>query len=273
MFVTQIVPSTDRLEAILQAKRREIEERRARADVSALERAARSQVRRPFASALLRPGRAIIAEMKKASPSRGLLREDYHPDALARAYHGAGARAISVLTDGPFFGGALEHLAEVRAASPLPVLRKDFLLDEFQMLESAAAGADAVLLIVAAFSGEQGDAARVAALRRMMTSARSWGMDLLLEVHNEEELDLALAARATVVGVNNRDLRTFSVDVETSVRLAPKVKRTIAVSESGLRSSQDLARLEALGYRAFLVGEQLMSAKDPAAALEALLCS
>ena len=257
----------NRLEAILRAKREEIEQRRAGADLCALEQAAQAQVRRPFASALNSGGRAIIAEMKQASPSRGLLRKDYDPAALAAAYHRAGARALSVLTDGPFFGGSLAHLGLARAAAPLPVLRKDFLLDEFQVLESAAAGADAVLLIVAALPPADADAA----LRHLLQRTEAWGMDALVEVHDERELDRALATGARLIGVNNRDLRTFTVDLETSVRLAPKIQRVIAVSESGLRSAEDLTRLEALGFRAFLVGEQLLTAGDPGAALEALL--
>ncbi len=201
--------------------------------------------------------------MKQASPSRGLLRKDYRPAELAAAYHRAGARALSVLTDGPFFGGSLEHLALARGAAPLPVLRKDFILDEFQILESAAAGADAVLLIVAAVED--------ALLRHLLRRAEALGLDALVEVHGETELDRARAAGTRLVGVNNRDLRSFAVDLETSVRLAPKIKGALAVSESGLRSAEDLARLEALGYRAFLVGEHLMTAGNPAGALEELL--
>ncbi len=257
----------DRLHTILQAKREEAKRARAAADLRALEDAARNQVRRPFTAALARPGRAIIAEMKRASPSRGLLRRDYDPAALAAAYHRAGARALSVLTDEPFFGGSLAHLAAARAAAPLPVLRKDFILDEFQVLESAAAGADAVLLIVAALPADGGDAA----LRRLLECSASWNMDALVEVHEEAELDRALTAGARLIGVNNRDLRTFDVNVGTSLRLAPKIKDAVAVSESGLQSAEDLARLEAAGYRAFLIGEHLVTADDPGAALEALL--
>lgn len=261
-------PGSNRLEAILLSKRSEVEQRRAEADLGMLERVARAHARRPFLPALVRSGRSIIAEMKQASPSRGVLRQDYQPVALAAAYQRAGARALSVLTDGPFFGGTLEHLAAARAACGLPILRKDFILDEFQVLESAAAGADAVLLIVAALPADDADAA----LRCLLKRTASWGMDALVEVHDEAELDRALAAGARLIGVNNRDLRTFEVNLETSVRLAPKLNRVTAVSESGLRSAADLARLEALGYRAFLVGEQLVTAEDPGAALEAL-CS
>ena len=207
--------------------------------------------------------------MKQSSPSRGLLRKDYDPAELAQAYHAGGARAISVLTDAQYFGGSLDHLAIVRKTVPLPLLRKDFLIDPFQMLESAAAGADAVLLIVAAFRPLHRDEE----LRIMMDSARLWGLDTLMEVHNEAELDRALFLEASLVGVNNRDLRTFEVNVETSVQLAPRVKRAIAVSESGLRSAADLQRLSGLGYRAFLVGEQLVTASDPGNALRELLAA
>jgi indole-3-glycerol phosphate synthase len=257
----------NRLETILEAKRREVAERKTSADRAALEAAARSHSRRPFAPALVREGLSVIAEMKRSSPSKGLLREHYDPVALARAYFAAGARAISVLTDQAFFGGSLDHLGLVRQTVPLPLLRKDFLIDPFQVLESAAAGADAVLLIVAAFPNEHRDTA----LREMMHHARGWGLDALVEVHNDEELDRALTAQATVVGVNNRDLTTFEVNLETSALLAPKIKRTISVAESGLRTAGDLQRLQALGYNAFLIGEQLVTAADPGAALAELL--
>jgi len=257
----------NRLEEILEAKRHEVAERKAVADRPAMEAAARQHSRRPFAAALVREGLSVIAEMKRSSPSKGLLRESYDPGALARAYFVAGARAISVLTDQPFFGGSLEHLGLVRQTVPLPLLRKDFLIDSFQVLESAAAGADAVLLIVAAFPPDDRDAA----LREMIHHANAWGMDALVEVHDEGELDRALAAQATLVGVNNRDLRTFEVNLETSALLAPKTKRTISVAESGLRSAGDLQRLQGLGYNAFLIGEQLVTAADPGAALGALL--
>jgi indole-3-glycerol phosphate synthase len=259
----------NRLETILEAKRREVAERLASADRAALEAAARRHSRRPFAPVLVREGLSVIAEMKRSSPSKGLLREPYDPAALGRAYFQAGARAISVLTDQPFFGGSLEHLTLVRQSVPLPLLRKDFLIDPFQVLEAAAAGADAVLLIVAAFPTEHQDSA----LREMMKHVQGWGLDALVEVHNEEELDRALAVQATIVGVNNRDLTTFEVNVETSARLAPQLKRTISVAESGLRTAADLRRLHALGYHAFLIGEQLVTADDPGAALRELLAA
>ena len=257
----------NRLDAILDAKRREVTERRSSADLREMEAQARRQSRRPFAASLFRRGLSVIAEMKRSSPSKGVLRENYDPVALARAYHAGGARAISVLTDQPFFGGSLEHLAMVRRTIPLPLLRKDFLIDPFQILESAAAGADAVLLIMVAFPPDRRDED----FRVMMEHARMYGMDALVEVHNDEELERALLAQATLIGVNNRDLRTFEVDLETSMRLAPKVKRAIAVAESGLRTGEDLRRLQAVGYNAFLIGEQLVTAADPGAALQELL--
>ncbi|SRR5579871_1517384 len=257
----------NRLEKILDAKRRETAERKSAADTTQMEAAARRFSRRPFAPALVRAGVSVIAEMKRSSPSKGLLRADYRPVQLAQAYTQGGARAISILTDREFFGGALEHLAVVREVTPVPLLRKDFLIDPWQVLESAAAGADAILLIVAAFPNEHRDTA----LREMMHQARRWGLDTLVEVHNEEELDRALAAQATLIGVNNRDLTTFEVSLETSARLAGKLKRAISVAESGLRTAADLQRLSALGYHAFLIGEQLMTAADPGAALRELL--
>lgn len=257
----------NRLEAILETKRREVKERRAKADLAALQAQARAVLRRPFAGALVNFKPSVIAEMKKASPSKGVLRENYDPVALARAYKAAGARALSVLTDETYFQGSLDHLAMAREAAALPVLRKDFIIDPFQMLESAAAGADAVLLIVAAFRPDNRDQT----LRIMMQEARKWGMDALVEVHDEAELDRALQAQATLIGVNNRDLGTFEVDLETSVRLAAKAKPAISVSESGLRTCQELRRLYSLGYNAFLVGEQLVTADDPGAALTAML--
>ncbi len=257
----------NRLQTILEEKRREVEERRAQANFTALQETARAHSRRPFAAALVRGGPSIIAEMKRASPSKGLLRRDYDPAALAQAYYNGGARAISVLTDEKFFQGSLEHLRIVREIVPLPLLRKDFVIDPFQVLESAAAGADAVLLIVAAFPPD----ANEPAARAILAEARKWGLDVLVEVHNEEELDRALKMKAALIGVNNRNLATFDVDLETSVRLASKIKPAIAVSESGIRTPLDIARLHALGYHAFLIGEQLVTADHPEAALGELL--
>lgn len=255
----------DLLAEIVAAKRAEVEQRRREASETELARAAARHQPRGFTRALEREGRSIIAEMKQASPSRGLMRADYRPAEIARSYEAAGACALSVLTDGPYFRGSLEHLAVARRACTLPVLRKDFLVDGYQVLESAAAGADAVLLIVAALD----DGTLVELLRR----ARDCGLDALVEVHSDEELARADAAGARLIGVNNRNLATLEVSVETSLRLAPLLPDgVLAVSESGLKSAADLARLERAGYRAFLIGEYFMTAPDPGAALHQFLC-
>jgi indole-3-glycerol phosphate synthase len=206
----------------------------------------------------------VIAEHKRRSPSRGAIREDLAPADVARRYAAAGAAALSVLTDEPFFGGALGHLSQARAATELPALRKDFVVDPWQIAEARAAGADAVLLIVAALSD--------GALRQLIGEARALGVDALVEVHDGGELERALAAGARLVGVNNRDLRTLSVSLETSVGLAPRIPDdVVAVAESGIKSGQDLRRLRDAGFDACLVGEHLMSAPDPGAALRRLL--
>lgn len=217
-----------------------------------------------FASALERsdPPR-VIAECKRRSPSKGILRGAYDPAAHARAYAEAGAAAISVLTEPTFFDGALEHLEAVRAAVAVPVLRKDFVVTEYQVAEAAIAGADAILLI----AGALGDAT----LERLLRSASDQGLAALVEVHDEPELDRALAAGARVLGVNSRNLRTLQVDLDVTARLAPAIPAdVIAVAESGIRSADDLARLSALGYDAFLVGERLIAQPDPGRALREL---
>lgn len=220
---------------------------------------------RPFAEALSRPGSIrVIAEHKRRSPSRGVIREDLAPADVARHYEAAGAAALSVLTDEPFFGGRLEHLAEARAAASLPVLRKDFVIDAWQVWEARAAGADAVLLIVAALADDE--------LRGLLQEAAAAGMGALVEVHDRAELERALAAGAHVVGVNNRDLRTLEVSLETSLGLAPSIPDSVvAVAESGIRSGADLALLRGAGFDACLVGEHLMAAPDPGEALRRLL--
>ena len=222
---------------------------------------------RPFAVAIARPGRLnVIAEHKRRSPSRGAIREDLAPADVARGYESAGAAAISVLTDEPFFGGRMEHLEEVRGATALPVLRKDFVLDPWQVWEARAAGADAVLLIVAALTGAE--------LGRLLAVTREAGVDALVEVHDREELDRALAAGSRIVGVNNRDLRTLAVSLDTALALAPAIPDdVVAVAESGLRSGRDLGRLRDAGFDAFLVGEHLMAAPDPGDALRHLLAA
>jgi indole-3-glycerol phosphate synthase len=206
----------------------------------------------------------VIAECKRRSPSRGVLRENYDPVAIASGYAEAGAAAISVLTEPTFFDGSLDHLKAVRAAVDVPVLRKDFIVAEYQLLEAKAAGADAVLLIVAAL--------RPAGLKVLHDHARRHGLDVLVEVHDATELAIAIDAGARVIGVNNRNLRTLAVDVHASENLIAHMPADIiAVSESGLKSADDLVRLKALGYRAFLMGERFMTAADPAAALAEVL--
>jgi indole-3-glycerol phosphate synthase len=220
---------------------------------------------RPFAAALARPGAIrVIAEHKRRSPSRGAIREDLQPSDVARRYEAAGAAALSVLTDEPFFGGRLAHLTEARSATGLPALRKDFVVDPWQIAEARAAGADAVLLIVAALSDGE--------LRKLLGEAAAIGVDALVEVHDGDELERALAADARLVGVNNRDLRTLAVSLETSLALAPRIPdAVVAVAESGIKSGADLRRLREAGFDACLVGEHLMAAPDPGAALRQLL--
>ena len=206
----------------------------------------------------------VIAECKRRSPSKGVLAPAYDPVAIARAYEQGGAAALSVLTEPTFFDGSLAHLEQVRDAVALPLLRKDFIVDEYQLLEARAHGADAVLLIVAALSPDE--------LVRLQSHAAVLGLAALVEVHDESELDRAVDAGARIIGVNNRNLRTLAVDVDASYRLAGKIPAdVIAVSESGLQSRSDLARLEAAGYRAFLIGERFMTDPDPSGALRTLI--
>jgi indole-3-glycerol phosphate synthase len=257
----------DLLAAIVAATRERVAARADQVPVRELERdiAARARPVGRFRAALARSDRVnVIAECKRRSPSRGILRGDYDPAAIAVGYQAAGAAAISVLTEPGFFDGSLEHLAAVRAAVTLPLLRKDFIVHEYQLLEARAAGADAILLIVAAITGNE--------LQRLSDAARALGLDALVEVHDEAELDRALAARATLIGVNNRNLRTLRVDLEASHRLAPLVPDgVLRVAESGIKSGRDVAALRRAGYGAVLVGEQFMTAPDPADALARLL--
>ncbi|HEY1913893.1 MAG TPA: indole-3-glycerol phosphate synthase TrpC [Vicinamibacterales bacterium] len=257
----------DLLATIVAATRRIIEVRQAEQSFAVLEARAAAKPSRAgrFVSALSRADRVnVIAECKRRSPSKGVLRQDYDPVAIATGYAAAGAAAISVLTEPTFFDGALEHLAAVRAAVETPLLRKDFIVSEYQLCEAKVAGADAALLIVAALPLE--------ALTRLHRFAGAIGLDVLVEVHDAGELALALQIGARVVGVNNRNLKTLSVDVHASDALISSIPRdVVAVSESGLRTSDDLARLRALGYRAFLIGERFMGAADPGIALRALL--
>jgi indole-3-glycerol phosphate synthase len=217
-------------------------------------------------SALEHAGRFhVIAEIKRASPSLGDIRRDFSPAALAREYEAGGASAISVLTEEDNFKGSLEDLQEVRASTSLPLLRKDFIFDEWQIYEAAAARADALLLIVAAL-----DDATLARLLRLTED--ELGMDALVEVHTADELRRAAGCGAKLVGVNNRNLHTFEVSLETSVELAARAPQdALLVSESGLRTQADLSRLASLGYRGFLIGETLMRAENPGDALRSLL--
>lgn len=220
--------------------------------------------RRDFAAALRAKRPSIISEIKKASPSKGVLVEDFQPVDLAKQYAKGGAAALSVLTDHDFFQGSLSDLWAARAASDLPVIRKDFTISEYQVLEAAAHGADAILLIVAILDEAQ--------LRAFREFAAEFGMAALVEVHDRRELDVAIASGAAIIGVNNRDLRTFRVSLSTSIDLAPHVPAgVIKVSESGIFNGGDLRTLMASGYDAFLVGEHLMKSGDPARALRELV--
>jgi len=255
----------DLLATIVAATRRIVEVREAREPRAAVAQRASAVQRgaRRLLTALSRSERVnIIAECKRRSPSRGVLRADYDPVSIARSYVQAGAAAISVLTEPTFFDGSLEHLAAIRAAVDAPLLRKDFIVSEYQLLEAKAAGADAVLLIVAALQPPE--------LVSLLEQATAMGLDALVEVHDAAELSVAIASGARIVGVNNRNLRTLDVDVEASERLIAQIPSdVVAVSESGLRTADDVARLRTFGYRAFLIGERLMTAPDPGEALRA----
>lgn len=243
----------NRLENILQVKRKEIAQLRPRRD--ALRNAAlRRDDFRNFKAALEKPDDlALIAEVKKASPSAGVIVEHFEPVEIAQNYARAGAEAVSVLTDEQFFQGRLDDLAQIRAAVGVPLLRKDFVLDELQVIEAAAAGADAILLIVAALDDGQ--------LTRLLEVAATYQLDALVEVHTLAELDRALATDATIIGINNRDLATFKVDLAVTEELSEQVpSRIVLVSESGLKTADDIARVKACGVNAVLIGEALMRA-------------
>jgi indole-3-glycerol phosphate synthase len=253
----------DLLETIVAATRCTLEAQKRVVPISDLAKRAgaapRSAVR--FRDALSAADRInVIAECKRRSPSKGVLRRDYEPASIARGYADAGAAAISVLTEPSFFDGSLDHLRAVRARVDVPLLRKDFVVDEYQLFEAREAGADAVLLIVAALAD--------ADLRSLHARAVALDLDALVEVHNRDELARAIDAGARIVGVNNRNLRTLAVDVGTSEKLAPLMPRdVIAVAESGLKSREEIDRLRAIGYAAFLIGERFMAAHDPGVAL------
>lgn len=220
--------------------------------------------RRGFRRALERNAPAIIAEIKRASPSRGLIAHSFEPPAIARSYEAAGASALSVLTDKQFFQGSLEDLEQARQATAIPVLRKDFTLDPYHLWQAAAHGADAVLLIVAILPQPE--------LVSLLERAADLELDALVEVHDESELQRALDAGATLIGVNNRNLQTFEVSLETSLRLARLMPAgVLSISESGIRTAEDIRQLAGAGFRAFLIGESLMKTPDPGRALRDLL--
>jgi indole-3-glycerol phosphate synthase len=252
---------------ILAATRRKVDESISAADLGDLEKRAAEHNPRCFRKALERvskAGAAVIAELKKASPSRGLIRSNFDPAKLAAELEQAGASALSVLTDQEFFQGSLENLEIASSETRLPCLRKDFIIDEFQILEARAARADAVLLIVAALS--QGD------LIALAKRARDFHLDILCEIHDEVELGRALDAGCDLVGVNSRDLHTFKVDLETAFRISEMLPpEVVAVAESGIESGSDIAQLREAGYDAFLIGESLMRAPSPGEALKRLL--
>lgn len=255
------------LDTILAAARRRVSQARHDADRSALERAAANHTPRGFLNRLRTVSKeriAIIAELKKASPSRGLIRADFNVADLARELDAAGAATLSVLTDEQFFQGSLECLREASSATSLPCLRKDFIVDEFQIVEARANRADAILLIVAALSQKD--------LESLSQRAQLYQLDVLCEAHDDQELERAVDAGCQLIGVNSRDLRTFEVLLDTAIRLAEKIPdRCLAVAESGIHSGADLARLKAAGYDAFLIGESLMRMERPGDGLVSLL--
>jgi indole-3-glycerol phosphate synthase len=257
------------LDTIMAYKRREVEAAKEACPAHVLRgRASAASPVRPFAAAiascLARPDFALIAEIKKASPSKGLIRADFDPPSLARAYAAGGATCLSVLTDTPSFQGRPEYLTLVREATTLPVLRKDFMLDPYQVLEARAWGADCILIIMAAVDD--------ATAKDLATAAKDLGMDALVEIHDEAELDRALALDTRLIGINNRDLTSFETTLGTTMRLAPWVPEDrIVIAESGIFSHADVMALAEYGVRAFLVGESLMRAADVSQATRVLL--
>ena len=259
------------LEKILQVKRREVAAARERVPMAAVEKQARAAPpTRDFAGALranIDAGRpAVIAEIKRASPSKGLLRSDFDPVAIAKSYESAGAACMSVLTDTEFFQGSPEHLVAARGACALPALRKDFVVEPYQVYESRAMGADCILLIAACLARQD--------MQGLEAIALDLGLAVLVEVHGAEELDAALTLRTPLIGVNNRDLRTFETRLETTLELLPRIGtgRTV-ITESGIASPQDVRRLREAGVQAFLVGEAFMRAADPGLELSNLFRS
>jgi len=255
------------LDRIVEARRASVAHRKRVLPDVALKMVVEKKVAPPrdFLGALARPGKInIISELKKASPSRGVIREEYAPAVLAGSLEEAGAAALSVLTEEDFFSGSLGDLKEASRVTRIPILRKDFIVDPWQVWETRAAGADSFLLIAAVLNDAE--------MRDLLELGRTLKMEALAEVHSRDELERVLDAGARIIGVNNRDLRDFQVHLETSLSLVEAIpEQCIAVSESGLRTYDDLARLQGAGFDAFLIGEQVMQSADPAAALRALL--
>ncbi|GAA3751606.1 indole-3-glycerol phosphate synthase TrpC [Terriglobus aquaticus] len=265
MSVTTASPT--HLDRIVAQTRLDLAERMAATDRAALERAAADHQPRGLAAALRRAAQtrpAVIAELKKASPSKGLIRPEFDPAALAATLEQAGAAALSVLTDEPFFQGSLRNLLIASQTVTIPCLRKDFMVDPFQVIEARANGADAILLIVAALTDAE--------LRTLRDAARDAELDVLCEVHSPEEIGRALPLECELYGVNTRDLRTFNVDSEAALTMARMLPSdAIRVGESGIRTADDIARMTSAGFNAFLIGETVMRAPDPGAALADLL--
>ncbi len=253
---------------VAEARRRAVEARSA-ANLAALTRKADAHVPRGFREGLIQAAKtrpAVIAELKKGSPSRGLIRDPFHVAGLASQLANAGAAALSVLTEEHYFLGALNNLVEASAATELPCLRKDFIVDQFQIVEARANRADAILLIVAALSHPE--------LQFLYERAKETGLDVLVEVHDEEELERAVAIGADIIGVNSRNLKTFEVSLETALRIGAKIPdNVVRVAESGIHTAQDIALLRSAGFKAFLVGESLMRADRPGDMLRSLLRS
>lgn len=253
----------DILSEIVACKRERLEAAKQQRPASALRATVRPRASaHRFSTALRRDTVNIIAEVKRRSPSKGVIRADFDPVAVARNYAANGAAAISVLTEEDYFDGSLEHLRAVRAVTDVPLLRKDFVFDEYQIFEALDAGADAILLIAAMLDG--------AHLNDLMQTAYSFGLDVLVEVHDRAEAEKVLRYDVRLLGVNNRNLRTFHTTLDTSIELAADLPRTLTlVSESGIRTREDIDRLRAAGYDAFLIGEELMRSADEGAALKA----
>ena len=260
-------PTGTVLDRILEARHAEVEHRKKVLPLTALKYGVQAATPlRDFPASLSRPALNVIAELKPASPSRGVIREPFDPPELAKSLESGGAAALSVLTEGEFFGGSLKNLRDARKSVQLPVLRKDFIFDPWQVWETRANDADSFLLIAAALRDSQ--------LEELLLLGRELGMEPLVEVHTNAELDRVIAAGARIIGVNNRDLKSLEVRVQTSFDLIDRIPEScIAVSESGLRSYPDLQKLRAAGFDAFLIGEQLMAAADPGAELAQLLNS